>query len=166
MLQTPLRLSTFLLLVAVLTACGEAPSGLERPSAVVPTSQEAANQTAPGSRRPAMVNYGTTTDRFGEVINPEAQRRFLEAYEAGRPGRWEHITYTVEGDPIYERLFYAGGGKALRRVVDMTEDQFSAPEDRVVREYECERLERKGKRLRLVRCSGQERVMDFELPAY
>ncbi len=97
----------------------------------------------------------------GQVNEPERRAKFVRSYRAGKPGRWEVVFYTTEGDPISYELRYAGQGKAVVLIVDSTQDRFGS---RQVTEYECERLVQEGPALRVARCAGEGEVRDIDIP--
>jgi hypothetical protein len=99
-------------------------------------------------------NSTTTLLPGGKLSNPGARRRFLDAYHRGRPAQWQYVLTTTEGDPFSYRLLYDGDGRSLRLLYDNTQDEFSAAEDRRVRQYDCEALRDAPKRLQLLRCTG------------
>lgn len=99
-------------------------------------------------------NCGTTVLTHGKRKNPEARQRFMQAYQSGRPARWEQIAYTTEGDPIAYRLFYGGKGALLRVVIDRTKDKFG---NEGIVEYRCETLHKEDSRLQLTGCTSSRK---------
>jgi len=73
----------------------------------------------------ALPNYGVTTRHFNGVENADAKQRFLDAYDAGRPGRWELVLYTTEGDPITWDVVYTGHEPQVRVLRDATKDRYA-----------------------------------------
>jgi hypothetical protein len=106
-------------------------------------------------------DFGTTTYRdTGNIENVEARQQFLNAYREGKPGRWEEIFFTDEGDPISAQLHYKGDGTALRLVYDTTQDKFGSKQ---VVEYACETLVEEVTQLRM-RCSAGGQQVHIALP--
>jgi hypothetical protein len=107
-------------------------------------------------------DFGTTVVTHDGAKNAQARERFITAYGAGKPGRWQQVVYTVEGDPVFYRLSYAGRGTLLRLVIDTRQDHFGRHD---VLAYDCARLTEEGGHLQLLRCSRpQEGTRDLTLP--
>lgn len=62
----------------------------------------------------------------GEVTNGERLYEFYENTVDGEEDAVRVITYTTEGDPIYQDLFYSGSG--IESVEDSSEDQYGSGE--------------------------------------
>ena len=65
-------------------------------------------------------------DRQGEVTNGERLYAFYENTENGEEDAVRVISYTTEGDPIYQDLSY--DGNRIESVEDFTEDQYGSGE--------------------------------------
>ena len=62
----------------------------------------------------------------GDITNEERLYRFYENIENKEQDAVRVISYTTEGDPIYQDLSYDGSG--IESVEDSTEDQFGSGE--------------------------------------
>jgi hypothetical protein len=119
-------------------------------------------EDAPPVTAKDMTDFGTSEVQVdGQVNEPERRTGFVRAYRDGKPGRWEVVFYTLEGDPISYELRYAGKGKEVVLLVDSTQDKFGSRE---LTEYECKQLVQKGETLRLLHCAGGGKPQDIELP--
>jgi len=90
------------------------------------------------------------------------RQQFLAAYGERKPGRWEEILYTDEGDPISYQLEYEGNGTILRFIHDATQDKFGSQQ---ITTYTCQQLIEDEIGLRLVGCSGSEQE-EMLIPLY
>ncbi|WP_185960101.1 DUF4362 domain-containing protein [Planococcus soli] len=71
----------------------------------------------------------------GDVTNEERLYRFYENMENGEKDAVRIISYTTEGDPIYQDLSY--DGNVIESVEDFTEDQYGSGE---IVARECESM--------------------------
>ncbi|NGZ77642.1 DUF4362 domain-containing protein [Saccharibacillus alkalitolerans] len=102
----------------------------------------------------------------GELINLDKWKDFRKALEAGSPASVHIVSYTPEGDPVFEDLL--GDGNVIRYRYDSTHDAFGTAE----KQYDtCEKIvdlpldEVPGSRVMLDGCSGERdrRNKRFEL---
>lgn len=117
---------------------------------------------SPPATAEGLVDLGTSEVQMdGQVNEPERRTRFVRAYRAGTPARWEVLFYTPEGDPISYELRYGGEGEEVVLIADGTQDRFGSGR---VTEYECERLVQEGPTLLVVRCAGEGEPRDIDIP--
>ncbi|MBD2091198.1 DUF4362 domain-containing protein [Microcoleus sp. FACHB-1515] len=99
-----------------------------------------------------LTNDGTTTDSLGTTLNVEAEQQFFAAYQRGKPGQWQHIQTTIEGDPVTRQLSYFGSGTTYQMVVDARHDQFGSGR---IERYTCQRLFMLNGRLAFDECTKE-----------
>ncbi len=104
----------------------------------------------------ALPDYGVTTRHFDRVENADAKDRFLDAYSAGRPGRWEMVHYTIEGDPVSLHVVYAGHETQVRLLRDATKDRFAGHRKRSA--YLCTALVEGQGQLSATGCTASHRL--------
>ncbi len=173
--QIPFRIAgtTIAMLVAALiplaSACERLP--LARTSLSTTSSPNTPTKTPipstavafPWACGEGLPDFGVTTrtNRYLEIINDEAKEGFLAAYRNGSPGRWQFISYTVEGDPVSYQLCHHDKGREIVFVRDSTKDRFGAK--RAV-QYRCKELVEADDGLRLLDCRTDNQVEDVRIP--
>lgn len=99
---------------------------------------------------------GDVVNVHGKIINSANWTRFLEKMEQGTPSDVQITSYTIEGDPIFQDLYF--DGQAIRYTYDNTMDHFGSPSRLTT--Y-CKNLEQEEGRYTLSKCDRESPGFSF-----